>query len=1104
MKNKMSYKAKRNIIILAIIVALVALASVGTYLFVSGNDETQALSQMNATGENRSGEEVEQSESQTQKNNEGNGEETVDNEDETADEPNEDSTETNNNDNNDEDNLVNNNNANSTNNNGVRDNNSNNNTQTQTVNYTERVETTETLVGYETAGLRADVEGINANIANLEATIEAVTETNNILVSKGKTITYNITINGDEAVQGINVSAGIPEGTEFVEASDEGILNEGIVSWKVDVDEEKVVSFTVNVTKAEGDIIASAIVNGKTTNNVTNTVDSIAPVIEILSEVKEIDGVKYVNAEDPQLRITDAHAFTTVILNSKGEEVATANSEEPNADFNINTYYDTFGIGWLGENTFTVVTTDVAGNVAKVTFIVDRTAPEVEIENINEAGYVNTQGARNVNVKDNNAFTTVILNEAGEVVNTREAQEAEDGTYFDRFNIEWLGEGTFTIKVTDVAGNVIEKTVTVDVTAPEILGLDDGEYVNRNEIVTIKDNNLDTITINGEEQEFEGTSFQDKLTHEGKYVIVAIDKAGNVIEKTVTVDKTAPEVEIENINEAGYVNTQGARNVNVKDNNAFTTVILNEAEEVVNTREAQEAENGTYFDRFNIEWLGEGTFTIKVTDVAGNVTEKTVTVDVTAPKFTNVVNGNVYVHEVSPRIEEANIAKAVITRPNGVTEEYNIGDNGIGEAVSANGEYKITVTDRAGNSATVKFIIDTAAPEPAFDYSNRAEDGTYFTTKENITVTLTVNEKLKSTPEGWTKVDDYTYTIEHIENGKYTVVLEDLYGNTTEVEYKVQKIDRTPPVITVDTDMTFEAGVDTLSYPEKGRVEDDFDGVINESNLSGVDIVWYYMTEDGKKGKRVEEFSNGELWDTGLTSLPLGKYYIEYSVEDSAGNRGMTTKILTLQDTTGPEIKFEKEITMESGKDVLDLDKYYANGSVVDNYFGEMNFSDVNTVWYYMTEDGQKGEMVQEFSDGKLWGTTLKDLPLGKYYIEYYLDDELGNRGTAHSILTLKDTLAPEIELNGATSQTIVIGSGDEYKELGATANDLRDGKIDVTSENIRIDWFGDDGTTKWSVNAEDMTYDKPGHYNVIYKVSDANGNTKEVTRYVYVVEPTE
>ena len=61
MKSKMSYKAKRNIIIIAIIVALLALASIGTYMFISGNDETQALSQMNATGDNKSGEEVEQS-----------------------------------------------------------------------------------------------------------------------------------------------------------------------------------------------------------------------------------------------------------------------------------------------------------------------------------------------------------------------------------------------------------------------------------------------------------------------------------------------------------------------------------------------------------------------------------------------------------------------------------------------------------------------------------------------------------------------------------------------------------------------------------------------------------------------------------------------------------------------------------------------------------------------------------------------------------------------------------------------------------------------------------------------------------------------------------
>ena len=101
-----------------------------------------------------------------------------------------------------------------------------------------------------------------------------------------------------------------------------------------------------------------------------------------------------------------------------------------------------------------------------VTTLVDTVAPELDVENLSEAGYVNTQGDRHVNVKDVHSFTTVVLNEAGEEVNRREAQLAEDGTYFDRFNINWLGEGTFIIRATDIAGNVTEKTVTVDITAP--------------------------------------------------------------------------------------------------------------------------------------------------------------------------------------------------------------------------------------------------------------------------------------------------------------------------------------------------------------------------------------------------------------------------------------------------------------------------------------------------------------------------------------------------------------------------------------------------------------------------------------------------------------
>ena len=47
MKKQMSYKAKRSMIILAVIVILAIIASIGTYTFISGNDETQAMSQTN-------------------------------------------------------------------------------------------------------------------------------------------------------------------------------------------------------------------------------------------------------------------------------------------------------------------------------------------------------------------------------------------------------------------------------------------------------------------------------------------------------------------------------------------------------------------------------------------------------------------------------------------------------------------------------------------------------------------------------------------------------------------------------------------------------------------------------------------------------------------------------------------------------------------------------------------------------------------------------------------------------------------------------------------------------------------------------------------------
>ena len=174
MKKQMSYKAKRSMIILAVIVILAIIASIGTYAFISGNDETQAMSQTNGTASDRAGQEVEQAQ---EDNNQGTAVQSDNNQSEEQQNDNDgqaeqidvaDATDDNNNDGT----------TTSTNNQGtdntgnddgttttstatnINTNNANTDTTTpttQTVTTTEQVERTETLVGFRTVRLASSL-----------------------------------------------------------------------------------------------------------------------------------------------------------------------------------------------------------------------------------------------------------------------------------------------------------------------------------------------------------------------------------------------------------------------------------------------------------------------------------------------------------------------------------------------------------------------------------------------------------------------------------------------------------------------------------------------------------------------------------------------------------------------------------------------------------------------------------------------------------------------------------------------------------------------------------------------------------------------------------
>ena len=70
MRGKMNYKTKRNIIIVAIVIALFLIASVSTYMYLRGNEETKAVSEINSMSENSNASQEQTAETGNAQNNE--------------------------------------------------------------------------------------------------------------------------------------------------------------------------------------------------------------------------------------------------------------------------------------------------------------------------------------------------------------------------------------------------------------------------------------------------------------------------------------------------------------------------------------------------------------------------------------------------------------------------------------------------------------------------------------------------------------------------------------------------------------------------------------------------------------------------------------------------------------------------------------------------------------------------------------------------------------------------------------------------------------------------------------------------------------------------
>lgn len=114
-------------------------------------------------------------------------------------------------------------------------------------------------------------------------------------------------------------------------------------------------------------------------------------------------------------------------------------------------------------------------------------------------------------------------------------------------------------------------------------------------------------------------------------------------------------------------------------------------------------------------------------------------------------------------------------------------------SVLPSGNYTIRVWafDNAGNRTGTKnvphvteFTVDRTAPAGTFSFSNNGQP-----TRNNVTVTLNTDEPI-DTPSGWTFVSSTQFTKVVSSNGTSTVAVQDVLGNSGELQYSVTGIDK--------------------------------------------------------------------------------------------------------------------------------------------------------------------------------------------------------------------------------------------------------------------------------------------------------------------------
>ncbi|MBR1747829.1 MAG: hypothetical protein IJ735_06450 [Clostridia bacterium] len=441
----------------------------------------------------------------------------------------------------------------------------------------------------------------------------------------------------------------------------------------------------------------------------------------------------------------------------------------------------------LAEGDHTIIVTDKAGNSTEHSFIIDKTAPAFELN-----AYYNASETITLEIEEEH-FSRMTLN--GEETSDLNVK-AED-----------LTERKYTVVVYDLAGNSTTKSFIVDKTAPTFSV---NAFYNASETIRIRVTDVNPGYILLDDDVLENANVQASTLDDGLHTVVAVDLAGNTTTKSFIVDKTAPILYLADYYSSGK--------------NVYLQPIEVNLDYV--TLDGAVAERDVVLS----DELEDGSHTVKVYDLAGNSATVTFIVDKTAPAFS--VNAFYKASDtISLRIVEENLRFVEL---DGLTTDLT---SWLCAGLSE-GEHGIAVTDFAGNVTTKSFIIDKTYPVVTLKKGDAIVDTSYFKAENDFRIDV-VEEHLSVVTLNGAEIFDYAVVVSDLEDGKYTVVVTDKAGNSTSIEFV---IDKTAPSVTLRRNMNdiAPAGVYVSSFDTVSVVVEDINA--DRVLFDGVETIVYSWT----------------------------------------------------------------------------------------------------------------------------------------------------------------------------------------------------------------------------------------------------------------------